>query len=185
MRMAKLQFRALRESLALGAVLIYMLDSIFHRPAVGQSEEDLVSSCRLMQFPDDGSDLDSDDEENGPSPVKQGLYFIADITWPDSCEVFRLPVALEVDDTTIAKWYRQNGIDEVKLRLGIRGAIAGGDGPYTNNRVNNRSNQPLLVKRKRRAVNATDTRFQLDEDLVLLRLEPVFFDKIKIQLQIK
>lgn len=110
LRNSRSKARICKESLTLGALLIYMLNALSRRQEEDEEWRSLLKkSCWHV--------LDEDDEEDDGHPIlyDQGLYFLSDLI-DDSA--FRLPRVRLPSDFDIAKLYDASSFTALRCEFG-------------------------------------------------------------------
>ncbi|KAH8977112.1 hypothetical protein EDB83DRAFT_2327797 [Lactarius deliciosus] len=144
-------FRTMRSSLTLGAMLIYMLNALNYRPAEGQAETELTSTCCWNLYLEDLSMdyLDSDEDED-PVPIMldHGLYFISGV-WlqyeEDAQSTLRMGGGDKVSMDCIQRLYRVYTDQDLKIAFHVK-TLHGNHLERNNNRTQNRRTVPVDVR---------------------------------------
>jgi hypothetical protein len=117
-------FRSFIPSLTLGALMVYLLDSLFHRPVDGKAELNLLESCCVQVESEPNSDSSGSDDNWDLVPLMydQGLYFAADIIQD---KFFRLATTAcnTMDRDYLSKLYRVNSIEELQQEFLVSQAM--------------------------------------------------------------
>lgn len=142
------QYRPMRSSLTLGAILIYMLNAINYRPAEGRADQELTHTCcwDLSGSRDDESAMDSDGSDmiQLPAMLTHGLYFISGIVLQDGVAL-RMGGGDTVSVDSLLRLYSVADEQDLKIRFNIRNwhpnPLA-----RNSNRIQNRRKVPVDVR---------------------------------------
>jgi len=138
--------RGYRSSLALGAVTIYLLNSLNSRPAGGRRYDQLLEiCCQHVPNPDIDSDDEGDDEDSLiPILYGRGLYFLSDIVVDDI--IYRMPMQRPLDPLLLANLYERPDISTLETDMGVTMVIAEKGSMVNPNRIPNKRQRTTEVQ---------------------------------------
>lgn len=141
---AAVETRALRSSLVLGAVGIWMLNALNFRPNSATQFKALADACCQQAYPEDSND--SDDPE--AVPYNRGIYFLADILEDTNTGAWRapLPMSDRVDDVYLTWMYGRASMAILEHDAGTHRVLAPKGSIVDPSRIPNRRQKTTAVQ---------------------------------------
>jgi len=136
----KKEVRILPCGLALGGILIWLLNATFYRPAEDFGAKDLSQLCCQQQL-NIGNDGEDEDDNLIPAMWERGIYFLCDVVTTNATG-YRLPVLQTFPTEMLTRIYNCQTLADISTELGmetIRWDIRKAGNPT---RVNNRHTKP-------------------------------------------
>lgn len=157
---------ALRSSLVLGAVGIWMLNALNFRPEGAQQYKSLADAC-CQHAGSNESDQDSDDsdaEDTVPVGYNRGIFFLGDIMEDRVHESWRVPLAMStrVDELHLAGIYGRTSMAILEHDAGIDRVLAPKGTITHTSRIPNKRRRTTAVQFVRDA--------DIEEDIIDLQL---------------
>ena len=161
------QTRALRSSLVLGAVSIWMLNALNHTPPSNSRYNVLANACcqhiRLGNSDSEDDSTDEDEDNTVPIGYNRGLYFLADLMEDDRNALWRVPMSVSdrIEELTLAGLYGRESMADLEHEAGLDRVLAPKGTLTHESRISN----------KRRKTTAIEfARPDIDEDNIDLQL---------------
>ena len=116
---AHASFKVLRPVLALGAIVIHMLNAVIYRPAEKTGDVELELNCCAHR-----PSVFGDASYPAPAPLRaeRGLYFISDLLFEH--DIYRLPITRSLTALQLARIYRVDNWNALQAVMFTRSIAA-------------------------------------------------------------